>query len=796
MPSFTTVATCSLGQFAMDFFGNAERIKESIRIAKTHKAKYRLGPELEVCGYGCEDHFFESDTVDHSWEVIRDILRSDLTDNIVCDFGMPVIHDNVRYNCRVYCLNRKILLIRPKACLADDGNYRESRWFTAWTKGYTLTSFALPRDLREVTGQSTVPFGVGAIRFNDTMLGCETCEELFTPENPGIVLGLGGCEIIGNGSGSHHTQGKLGRRLELIQETTRKNGGLYMYANEQGCDGGRLYFDGAAIIVMNGQVIAQGTQFSMKDVEVITAQVDLHDIGNYRTAIASRGVQAAKSIEIPKVDVDFYVADDSETMSDLTQTKVADKIAIMAPEEEIGAGPACWLWDYLRRSGMGGFFLPLSGGTDSATCAAMVAIMCQMLFNVINGKSARDENHPCLHAGTSTKSQTLQQLRKVIRDPKFEPKSPQHIAGRLFYTCFMKTRHSTEASRARAEALAKEIGANFSTVDIEPMVSSALDCYEAMSGARPDISARNTQQNVAVQNLQARCRMVFSYLCAQMSLHHRGTTDAPIASASAAEPWPGSLLVIGASNLDACLAGHYTKFGESSADINPIGSLSKVQMIKFLKWAAANKNMPTLATIAACAPSAELQPLISNTINPNAPSPMRGFKISPTSAEACPPGAANAEGGFEPTCSHAASASSVNVKEETATAASVSSEECPAIADDAQRFYEEYDQLAALRMNRRLGPFSMFRKLMQLWGDKYTPEQIADRVKDFFVKYAKNRHKATVLPPAYHLENHSADDNRFDMRQIIYEANWRWQFDAIDRQLQREMSRKRAREEE
>jgi hypothetical protein len=29
---------------------------------------------------------------------------------------------------------RKLLLIRPKLKLCDDGNYRESRWFTAWTK--------------------------------------------------------------------------------------------------------------------------------------------------------------------------------------------------------------------------------------------------------------------------------------------------------------------------------------------------------------------------------------------------------------------------------------------------------------------------------------------------------------------------------------------------------------------------------------------------------------------------------------------------------------------------------------
>ena len=31
-------------------------------------------------------------------------------------------------------------------------------------------------------------------------------------------------------------------------------GGVYMYTNFHGCDGGRLYFDGAAMIAMNGEV--------------------------------------------------------------------------------------------------------------------------------------------------------------------------------------------------------------------------------------------------------------------------------------------------------------------------------------------------------------------------------------------------------------------------------------------------------------------------------------------------------------------------------------------------------------
>ena len=89
MGRYCTLATCQLDQWALDFKGNMQRIMESIRIAKIRGAKYRLGPELEGCGYSCEDHFFEDDTIQHSWEVIEEILKTDLTDNILCDIGMP-----------------------------------------------------------------------------------------------------------------------------------------------------------------------------------------------------------------------------------------------------------------------------------------------------------------------------------------------------------------------------------------------------------------------------------------------------------------------------------------------------------------------------------------------------------------------------------------------------------------------------------------------------------------------------------------------------------------------------------
>lgn len=59
MPRIVTVASCALNQTALDFSGNLKRILQSCRKAKQKGAKIRTGPELEITGYGCSDHFLE-----------------------------------------------------------------------------------------------------------------------------------------------------------------------------------------------------------------------------------------------------------------------------------------------------------------------------------------------------------------------------------------------------------------------------------------------------------------------------------------------------------------------------------------------------------------------------------------------------------------------------------------------------------------------------------------------------------------------------------------------------------------
>jgi NAD+ synthase (glutamine-hydrolysing) len=83
-------------------------------------------------------------------------------------------------------------------------------------------------------------------------------QELFIPNSPHIAMSLDGVEIFTNGSGSHHEFRKLHVRIDLIREATVKVlsisnssqcGGIYLYANQQGCDGERVYYDGSALVV-------------------------------------------------------------------------------------------------------------------------------------------------------------------------------------------------------------------------------------------------------------------------------------------------------------------------------------------------------------------------------------------------------------------------------------------------------------------------------------------------------------------------------------------------------------------
>lgn len=202
--------------------------------------------------------------------------------------------------------------------------------------------------------------------------------------------------------------------------------------------------------------------------------------------------------------------------------------------------------------------------------------------------------------------------------------------------------------------------------------------------------------------------MVLSYLFAQLMLWVRGR--------------PGGLLVLGSANVDEALRGYMTKYDCSSADVNPIGGISKTDLKKFLLYAKDAFSVPIIGEIVSAPPTAELEPLNQG-------------QLAQTDEQ------------------------------------------------DMGMTYAELSQFGRLRKQNYCGPYSMFCKLVGIWKDSHAPPEVAQKVKHFFRCYAINRHKMTVLTPSYHAESYSPDDNRFDHRPFLYRVDWAYQFKAIDREV-------------
>lgn len=716
------ISTCTLNQWAMDFEGNKNRIIKSILQSKEMGCKIRIGPELEITGYGCEDHFLELDTVNHSWEVLAQIISfklgknvnnesnliSDnsrdqyLTEDILCDIGMPVVHNGVIYNCRVLVYNSQILLIRPKIAMADDGNYRENRWFTPWSKGYVLEEFILPECISNLTNQKETKFGIGFIKSLDLSYAPEICEELWIPYSPSIDLSMSGCEIIGNSSGSYFQINKQERRFELIVNASKKNGGVYVYSNLTGCDGGRLYFDGGSFVSINGKILAEGSRFSLNEIEIVTAVVDLNEVCSYRNSIKSRCSQSAQNeLTVPSVHINEFILK-NKSSENLYKDKFNPFSSIRPKfytyEEEMSYAPACWMWDYLRRSGASGFFLALSGGADSSCVSVMVSLLTRMIYQEISGKNEF----------------VLSELRKILKQDDYFPKSAEEICNLMFVTAYMGTKYSSSETRKNSAQLSQEIGAYHLNVNIDKIFEAIKETFIDNLGKEFEpkfISEGGSwEQDISLQNIQARVRMVLSYMLAGLVSWTRKRK--------------GFLLVLASGNLDEGITGYLTKYDCSSADINPIGSISKVRLKAFLHYCYKYKNYPSLEGVLKIAPSAELRPT---------------------------------ETGKKPQTDE----------------------------EDLGITYEELSLLGQLRKDYRCGPYTMFRRLQSIWKDRSTSE-ILVKVKLFFRKYAINRHKMTTITPALHCESYSLDDNRFDLRQFLYNSYWTFQFNTLDKFVESE----------
>ena len=113
----------------------------------------------------------------------------------------------------------------------------------------------------------------------------------------------------------------------------------------------------------------------------------------------------------------------------------------------------------------------------------------------------------------------LADVRRVAGDTSYTPTDPAELCGRLLVTCYMGTECSSEETKARAKKLASQVGSHHLSVVIDAAVKAVLGVFSLATNRFPKFRARggSPRENLALQNVQARLRMVLSYLFAQVS---------------------------------------------------------------------------------------------------------------------------------------------------------------------------------------------------------------------------------------------------------------------------------------
>ncbi len=189
--------------------------------------------------------------------------------------------------------------------------------------------------------------------------------------------------------------------------------------------------------------------------------------------------------------------------------------------------------------------------------------MCQRLFTGIvettdvlankssqlGGTRAAPDGTTVMLKQTPTANLLLKELRRIIKQPDFVPKSGQDICSQLFFTCYMASQYSGNETRRRAREVSALIGGNHTSIFIDKVTDAVkqvfsemkleADSAKSMKMKTPSMGA-SAVENLALQNIQARSRMVMGYFLAQLlPWQYQDEKD------SAKGVWPGQLLVLG-----------------------------------------------------------------------------------------------------------------------------------------------------------------------------------------------------------------------------------------------------------
>lgn len=403
------VASANLNQTIVNFTQNVPNIKAAIDKAAEDGADVLALQELGLTGYSGDDEFkwirgdsqqkelleLVQEIADYAAEKNPNLVLSlgfpffyaDKTQNVKTNVGTaenPVLVDNPLYNINNRPFNAvatlsggKIHCISAKSIQPDGAAEYEPRQFTSWPDYLGVKQVTFP-DPKHPGQALTVPFGKVVAQLGEGQERATIYHEICAEGWPGLgddnvvnkkemdearylnrVVAQHDISLTINNSTSKPEPfiNKPELRATLCKTGSAITKGGYIYTNSLGLEAAPAAFEGGSIYATNGEVVHRSARYSMADVVYSSATMEL--------PVPNKGT--------PDVVIPHTFGQHAAHEKKGSPAAWEDAEGTARETEEVVRNTALWIRDYLKKTGLQGFVISLSGGADSAFGAVMVS---------------------------------------------------------------------------------------------------------------------------------------------------------------------------------------------------------------------------------------------------------------------------------------------------------------------------------------------------------------------------------------------------------------------------------------
>jgi NAD+ synthase (glutamine-hydrolysing) len=402
-----------------DLAGNSAQVLEAAREASRQGAELLVTGEMALTGYPIEDLASRPSFLTASVDAVETLAKR-LQDEGLGDLVVIVGHPDGPHAPRLIgTSNAPTAIARNAASVLHHGHVK------ATYAKHHLPNYSVFDEYRIfIPGEELL-----VVRLNGIDVAVVICEDLWRDGGPvGRVLEAdAGILVVLNGSPFERDKDEV--RLPLVTRRAVETDTVVAYVNLVGGQDD-LVFDGDSVVVDgSGTILARAPQF---EEHLLVLDIDAED--------ASDG---ALPPDVQRIDLDTADTPKPELTSDIAE--------LPDDREQLWDALVLGLRDYVAKNGFRSVILGLSGGIDSAVCAAIAA----------------------------------------------DALGAEHVYG-----VSMPSRWSSDHSRSDADDLAERIGLHFETQAIADLVSP----FEEQLGL-DGLAAENLQARVRAVILMGRSNM-------------------------------------------------------------------------------------------------------------------------------------------------------------------------------------------------------------------------------------------------------------------------------------------------